>query len=41
MSLVPDTLSVDIGSGRRGWELRGNLGTLTELLALRWAHRHC
>ena len=37
--LLPDTLSVSIGIGRLGWELGGNPGTLTELLALRCTHR--
>ena len=38
-SLLPDTLSLSIGIGRLGWELGGNPGTLTELLALRCNHR--
>lgn len=38
-SVLPDTLSLSVGVGRAGWNLRNNPGTLAELLTVRCEQR--
>ena len=38
-SVLPDTLSLSVGVGRTGWDLRNNPGTLAELLTVRCGQR--
>ena len=38
-SVLPDTLSLSVGVGRAGWDLRNNPGTLAELLTVRCGQR--
>ena len=38
-SMLPDTLSLSVGVGRAGWDLRNDPGTLAELLTLRCRQR--
>lgn len=38
-SMLPDTLSLSVGVGRAGWDLRNNPGTLAELLTVRCGQR--
>ena len=38
-SVLPDTLSLSVGVGRVGWDLRNNPGTLAELLTVRCGQR--
>lgn len=38
-SMLPDTLSLSVGVGRAGWDLKNNAGTLAELLTVRCGQR--